>query len=55
MIDFLGFMLLAILGVAAMGCVYYLCEIEDSHQVKRARKISVIQGGFNSGNGNDAA
>lgn len=42
MINALVFMLLAILGVAAMGCVYYLCEIDTSFEDDNRRKISVI-------------
>lgn len=55
MLSILAFVLLSVLGVAAMGCVYYLCEVDTSFEDENRRKITVTtNGGFNK-NGNDAA
>ena len=55
MIDFLAFILLSVLGIAAVGCVYYLCEVDTSFEDGNRRKITVTSNcAFNS-NGNDVA
>lgn len=52
------FLILAVLGIAAMGCVYYLCEIDTSFENDNKRQISVISNrasNDNKNNGNDVA
>ena len=55
MIDVLAFMLLAVLGFAAMGCVYYLCEVDKSFEDDNRRRILVTTNKTVNNNGNDAA
>lgn len=58
MISALMFLILAVLGIAAMGCVYYLCEIDTSFENDNKRQISVISNrasNDNKNNGNDVA
>ncbi len=55
MIDVLAFILLAVLGFAAMGCVYYLCEVDKSFEDDNRRRILVTTNKTVNNNGNDAA
>ncbi len=55
MIDFLAFLTLAVLGLMAMGCVYYLCEVDTSFKDDNQRKITVTLNKDINNNGNDAA
>ncbi len=56
MIDVLAFMLLSILGVAAMVYVYYLCEIDMSFENdKRRKNISVTSNRAVNSDSNDVA
>lgn len=55
MVEFIAFMLLAVLGFAAMGCVYYLCEVDTSFENDNRRKILVTSNKTVNNNGNDAA
>lgn len=55
MINVLAFILLAVLGLAAIGCVYYLCEVDTSFEDDNRRKITVSSNNVCSSNGNDAA
>ncbi len=58
MISALMFLILAVLGIAAMGCVYYLCEIDTSFENDNKRQITVISNrasNDNKNNGNDVA
>lgn len=55
MIDFLAFILLSVLGIAAVGCVYYLCEVDTSFEDGNRRKITVTSNGAFNSNGNDVA
>ena len=55
MVEFIAFMLLAVLGFAAMGCVYYLCEVDTSFESDNRRKILVTSNKTVNNNGNDAA
>ena len=54
MINALAFMLLAILGLAAMGCVYYICEVDNSFEDSNRRKILVASNNAVN-NSNDVA
>ncbi len=55
MINALAFILLAILGLGAMGCVYYMCEVDTSFEDKTPRKILVTSNNAVNNNGNDVA
>lgn len=55
MINALVFMLMAILGVVAMGYVYYICEIDTSFEDDNRRKISVVSNKAVNNDSNDVA
>lgn len=55
MMNTLVFLLLAVLGLIAMGYVYYLCEIDSSSEEDRRKNISVLSNDILNNNGNDAA
>lgn len=55
MINALAFILLAVLGIAAMGCVYYMCEVDTSFENDNRRNILITSNSAVNNNGNDAA
>lgn len=55
MMNTLVFLLLAVLGLIAMGYVYYLCEIDTSFEDENRKKISVISNNSLNNNSNDVA